>query len=79
MDKQGNFFKGKAKWVLRGFQDKQKEYQPTDSLASTGPRSARVGSSFALISRQDSLHGVNRDVVCQLPQKQVIFLELPQD
>ena len=25
-NKQGNFFKAKARWVLRGFQDKQKEY-----------------------------------------------------
>ena len=25
-DKQGNFLRAKARWVLRGFQDKQKEY-----------------------------------------------------
>ena len=31
-DKQGNFLKAKARWVLRGFQDKQREYQQTDSL-----------------------------------------------
>ena len=31
-DKQGNSCKAKARWVLRGFQDKQKEYQQTDSL-----------------------------------------------
>ena len=37
-DKQGNFLKAKARWVLRGFQDKQKEYQQTDSPASTRPR-----------------------------------------
>ena len=34
-DKQGNFPRAKARWVLRGFQDKQKEYLQTDSLAST--------------------------------------------
>ena len=33
-DKQGNYLKAKARWVLRGFQDKQKEYQQTDSFAS---------------------------------------------
>ena len=36
-DKRGNFLMGKARWVLRGFQDKQKEYQQTDSPASTRP------------------------------------------
>ena len=36
-DKQGNFFKAKARCVLRGFQDKQKEYQQTGSPASTRP------------------------------------------
>ena len=36
-DKQGNFLKAKARWVLRGFQDKQKEYSQTDSPASTRP------------------------------------------
>ena len=30
-DKQGNFLKAKARWALRGFQDKQKDYLPTDS------------------------------------------------
>ena len=34
-DKQGNFLRAKAKWVLRGFQDKQKDYLKTDSPAST--------------------------------------------
>ena len=32
-DKQGNFLKAKARWVLRGFQDKQKDY----------PQPAKVG------------------------------------
>ena len=36
-DKQGNFLKAKARWVLRGFQVKQKEYQQTNSPASTRP------------------------------------------
>ena len=51
-DKQGNFLKLKARWVLRGFQDKQKEYPRTDSVASTRPW-------FRM--------SVNRDVACQLP------------
>ena len=36
-DKQENFLKAKDSWVLRGFQDKQKDYQLTDSPASTRP------------------------------------------
>ena len=36
-DKQSNFLKANARWVLRGFQDKQKECQQTDSPASTRP------------------------------------------
>ena len=34
-DQQGNFLRAKARWVLGGFQDKQKEYLQTDSPAST--------------------------------------------
>ena len=36
-EKQGNFIKAKTRWVLRGFQDKRKEYQQTDSPAATRP------------------------------------------
>ena len=36
-DKQGTFLKAKARWVLIGFQDKQKDYQHTDSPASITP------------------------------------------
>ena len=36
-DKQGNFRRAKARWVPRGFQDKQKDCQQTDSPASTRP------------------------------------------
>ena len=80
-DKQGNFLKAKAKWVLRGFQDKQKEYQKTDSPASTRPgcrMSCQMAASkswnifhidlkTAFLQRQS--YGVNRDVVCQLLQE----------
>ena len=34
-DKDGNFLKTKARWVLRGFQDKQKNDQQTDSPAAS--------------------------------------------
>ena len=78
-DKQGNFLRAKARWVLRGFQDKQKEYQQTDSPASTRPRyrmSCQMTASkswnifhidlkTAFFQRQS--YGVNRGVVCQLP------------
>ena len=77
-DKQGNFLMAKARWVLRGFQDKQKEYQ-TDSPASTRP-GFRMSCQMAACKSWNIFHidlkkvflqrqsyGVNRDVVCQLP------------
>ena len=42
-DKDGNFLKTKARWVLRGFQDKQKNDQQTDS-----PAASRSGFRFAI-------------------------------
>ena len=36
-DKDGKFQKCKARWVLKGFQDKQKMDQQTDSPTSTRP------------------------------------------
>ena len=36
-DKDGNFLKCKARWVLRGFQDKQKDDQQKDSPSSAYP------------------------------------------
>ena len=78
-DKQGNFLKATARWVLRGFQDKQKEYQQTDSPASTRP-GFRMGCQMAATEGCDLLqndlktaflqgqsYGVNRYVVCQFP------------
>ena len=77
-DKQGNFLKAKARWALRGFQDKQKEYQQTDSPASTRP-GFRMSCPMAASKSRNVFHidlktaflqgqsyGVNRDVVCQL-------------
>ena len=78
-DKQGNFLKAKARWVLRGFQDKQKEYQHTDSPASTRPgfrMSCQMAASkswnifhidLKTAFLQGQPHDVSRDVVCQLP------------
>ena len=78
-DKQGNFLQAKARWVLRGFQDKQKEYQQTDSPASTRP-GFRMSCQIAASKKWNIFHidlktaffqgqsyGVNRDVVCRLP------------
>ena len=36
-DKDGTFQKCKARWVLRGFQDRQKDFQQTDSPTATRP------------------------------------------
>ena len=78
-DKQDNFLRAKARWVLRGFQDKQKEYMQTDSPASTRPgfrmscqMAASQGCNLFHIDlkttfRQGQSYDVNRDVVCQLP------------
>ena len=78
-DKQSNFFEAKARWVLGGFQDKQKENQQTDFLASTRP-AFRMSCQMAASKSWNSFHidlttaffqiqsyGVNRDVVCQSP------------
>ena len=78
-DKQGNFLRAKARWVLRGFQDKQKDDLQTDSPASTRP-GFRMNFQMAASKNWDLFHmnlktaflsgrscGVNRDVVCQLP------------
>ena len=64
---------------MRGFQDKQKDYQQTDSLASTRP-GFRMSCQMAASRSWDLFHidlktaflqgqscDVNRDVVCQLP------------
>ena len=78
-DKQGNFLRAKARWVLRGFEDKQKDYLQTDSPGSTRP-GFRMSCQMAASKSWDLFHidlktaflqgpsyDVNRDVVCQLP------------
>ena len=77
-DKQGNFLKAKERWVMRGFQDEQTEYQQTDSLLPQGLDFGWVAKwkqqelehfhidlETAFLQRQS--YCVNRDVVCQLP------------
>ena len=72
-------FWAKARWVLRGFQDKQKNYLQTGSTASTRP-GFRMSCHMAASKSWDLFHidlktaflqgqscHVNRTVVCQLP------------
>ena len=78
-DKQRNFLKAKERWVLKGFQDKQKTYQQTDSPATTRPgfrmscqtAASRSWNIFHIDLKttflQRQSYGLNRDVVCQLP------------
>ena len=78
IDKQGNFLRAKATWVLRGFQDKQKDNLQTDSPTSTR-QEFRMSCQIAASKGWDLFHSdlktalqglsydVTRDVVCQLP------------
>ena len=76
---QGNFLRAMARWGLRGFQDKQKDYLLTDSAACTRP-GFRMSCQMAASKSWDLFHidlktaflqgqsyDVNRDVLCQLP------------
>ena len=78
-DRDGKFQKCKARWVLRGFQDRQKDAQQTDSPTSTRPGlrllcqdAASNGWSIRHIDLktaflQGESYAPDRDVVCQLP------------
>ena len=70
-DKQGNFHKPKARWALRGFQDKQKEYQQTDSPASTRPR-FRMSCHMAPSKSWNIFH---IDLKKSCPSKTVLWCE----
>ncbi len=77
-DKEGNFQKCKAGWVLRGFQAKQKNDQQTDFPIATRPGfrlacKLRVanGWSFGHIDLKTAFlqgeeYDWSRDVICQL-------------
>ena len=77
----GSFEKCKARWVLRGFQDKQKLDQQTDSPAASRP-GFRMACQLAASERWDLFHmdlktaflqgqkyDNTRSIVCQLPQE----------
>ena len=78
-DKDGKFEKCKARWVLRGFLDRQKSDLQTDSPTSTRP-GFRLQCRIAANEDWDMIHidlktaflqgeacDSARDVVCQLP------------
>ena len=78
-DKGGNFLKTKARWVLQGFQDKQKDEQQTDSpaasrsgfrlaiqaAANTGWNIFQMDLKTAFL--QGEAYDQNRDIICQIP------------
>jgi len=78
-DKDGHFLKCKARWVLRGFQDRQVWDLQTDSPTSTRPgfrlqcqAAANNGWDLTHIDLktaflQGDIFGKDRDIVCQLP------------
>ena len=78
-DKDGHFLKCKARWVLRGFQDKQASQLQTDSPTATRP-GFRLQMQAAANNNWDITHvdlktaflqgdtfDKQRDVICQLP------------
>ena len=78
-DKDGNYQKCKARWVLRGFQDRQKDFQQTDSPTATRP-GFRLTCQLAATKGwhihhvdlktaflQGEEYDFKRDVICQIP------------
>ena len=78
-DKDGNFLKCKARWVLKGFQDKQKDTQQTDSPAASRA-GFRCATQLAANKRWNLFHmdlktaflqgeayDDTRDIICQIP------------
>ena len=78
-DKDGNFQKCKARWVLKGFQDKQKNTQQTDSPAASraGFRCAtQLAANYSwdlyhmdlkTAFLQGEAYDETRDIICQIP------------
>ena len=78
-DKDGNFLKCKARWVLRGFQDRQKDIQQTDSPAASRPgfrlaiqlaanklwNLTHIDLKTAFL--QGEAYDESRDIICQIP------------
>ena len=78
-DKDGNFLKTKARWVLRGLQDRQKDSQQTDSPAASRP-GFRLAVQTAANNWWDLIHidlktavlqgeayDESCDLICQIP------------
>ena len=78
-DKDGNFVKCKARWVLKGFQDKQKNDQETDSPAASRngfrcatQHAANQGWNFFHMDLKTAFlqgehYDESRDILCQIP------------
>ena len=80
-DRDGNFLKTKARWVLRGFQDKQKDEQQKDSPAASRP-GFRMACQAAANNHWDIIHmdlktaflqgesyDESRNLICELPKE----------
>ena len=80
-DKDGQFLKCKARWVLRGFQDKQKDEQQKDSPAASRP-GFRMSCQAAANNHWDIIHidlktaflqgesyDETRNILCELPKE----------
>jgi len=78
-DKDGNFLKCKARWVLKGFQDKQKDSQQTDSPAASRSgfrcatqQAANLGWNLYHMDLktaflQGEAYDETRDIICEIP------------
>ena len=80
-DKDGQFLKCKARWVLRGFQDNQKDEQQKDSPAASRP-GFRMSCQAAANNHWDIIHidlktaflqgesyDETRNILCELPKE----------
>ena len=80
-DKDGKFLKCKARWVLKGFQDKQKDSQQTDSPAASrsGFRCATQQAAnlawdlyhmdLKTAFLQGEAYDETRDIICEIPKE----------
>ena len=80
-DKDGKFLKCKARWVLKGFQDKQKDSQRTDSPAASRSgfrcatqQAANLGwdiyhMDLKTAFLQGEAYDETRDIICEIPKE----------
>ena len=66
-DKDGNFQKCKARWVLKGFEDKQKNTQQTDSPAASRAGWDLFHMDLKTAFLQGEAYDESRDIICQIP------------